>query len=85
MTIRGGWHSRMSLPSAANTPSQKRSAIRVGDDPSDDACSLRSGSIHEISSHFKSCRINDLWFVGLNRASWNQVGIWLRRVEALRA
>ena len=43
-----------------------------------------AGSINGVGWQFQSFGINDLEMVDQNRASWNRITDWLRRVEVLR-
>jgi len=42
------------------------------------------GSIDEVGWRFQPFRINYLEMVDQNSASWNQIGEWLRSLEAVR-
>ena len=42
------------------------------------------GSINEVGRRFQSFRIKGLELVDQNIASWNQIGPWLKRLDALR-
>jgi len=43
-----------------------------------------SGSIDGVGWRFQSFKINDLEMVDQNSVSWNQIGLWIRKLDALR-
>lgn len=49
-----------------------------------DASAVADGSIDGLGGRFRSFRIKDLELVDQNSASWNQLKLWLERLETLR-